>query len=286
MAQGVERFGIVGATSLLGKELSEELADSPLAAAEIVLFEQDAVEGQISAAGEEASFVQSLDEASFRGLDVVFFAGSAELTRTHWEAARRSGAMVVDLTHALVGEPGVLLRAPAVSEAIAGTGKTAGAPQQLGLETAAVVVAHPLAAALAVIAARLEPELRAMAATVMLPASEHGREGLDELHQQTVNLLSFHELPREQFDAQSAFNLLPELGDEAKASLATQRGEIAADYAVLAGSRLPAVLLQLVQAPVFHGYTASVLLEFSTAQTPASVGKRLRGRPIEIAGGG
>ena len=32
---------------------------------------------------------------------------------------------------------------------------------------------------------------------------------MDELHQQTVSLLSFQSIPREQYDAQVAFNLLP-----------------------------------------------------------------------------
>ena len=51
---------------------------------------------------------------------------------------------------------------------------------------------------------------------MMEPASEYGRAAMDELHQQTVNLLSFQTLPREQYDTQVAFNLLPELGEGAK----------------------------------------------------------------------
>ncbi len=43
---------------------------------------------------------------------------------------------------------------------------------------------------------------------------------MDELHQQTVNLLSFQTIPRATFDAQSAYNLLCGFGENAKASLA------------------------------------------------------------------
>ena len=46
-----------------------------------------------------------------------------------------------------------------------------------------------------------------------------GGQAMDELHQQTVNLLSFQTLPREQYDAQVSFNLLPELGEAAKVKL-------------------------------------------------------------------
>ncbi len=42
---------------------------------------------------------------------------------------------------------------------------------------------------------------------------------MDELHQQTVNLLSFQSLPRAIYDAQAAYNLLSGFGEAAKVSL-------------------------------------------------------------------
>ena len=45
-------------------------------------------------------------------MDFVFFAGDAEETKKHWMAARKAGAGVVDLTNALEGEPGVVVRGP------------------------------------------------------------------------------------------------------------------------------------------------------------------------------
>ncbi len=43
---------------------------------------------------------------------------------------------------------------------------------------------------------------------------------MDELHQQTVSLLSFQSLPRAIYDAQAAYNLLGGMGEEATVSLA------------------------------------------------------------------
>ena len=37
---------------------------------------------------------------------------------------------------------------------------------------------------------------------------------MDELHEQTVNLLSFQQLPKTVFDAQVAFNLLDRYGEK------------------------------------------------------------------------
>jgi aspartate-semialdehyde dehydrogenase len=124
--------------------------------------------------------------------------------------------------------------------------------------------------------------LRSIAATVFEPASEHGRAVMDELHQQTVGLLSFQDLPRQQFDAQVAFNLLPSLGDAAKLSLAATRQRIAAHYATLSAATLPQLALQLVQAPVFHGYVASVLVELKSPATAAQLEQAAYGEPVDL----
>ena len=75
MADREFRIGIVGASSLAGKELSDSLADSTLAACDITLLDDDNAAGQITAAGDEVSFIQKIEPESFAGLDFVFFAG-------------------------------------------------------------------------------------------------------------------------------------------------------------------------------------------------------------------
>ena len=54
---------------------------------------------------------------------------------------------------------------------------------------------------------------------MMEPVSENGQKGMDELHEQTVNLLSFQELPKKCFDVQVAFNIVARYGPHSKASL-------------------------------------------------------------------
>ncbi len=279
MAEGMYRIGVVGATSLVGKELSDELQESLLAASDFVLFDEDEALGQIAAVGDEASFVQRIEEDSFKGMDFVFFAGDVAETKKHWPAARKAGASLVDLTGALEGEPGVVVRAPLATGG-AGVEKA----KALGLETVAVVPATTAAVMLALLAGRLAKagEVQGFAATVIEPASQHGREAMDELHQQTVNLLGFQELPKEQYDAQVAFNVLPALGDEGKISLANEEARIAKHYAGL--GTLPELTLMLVQAPVFHGYTASVLVDFAGAPSVADVEGALAGDGVDVVG--
>jgi aspartate-semialdehyde dehydrogenase len=280
---GTYRIAIVGASSLAGKELSDAIAESPLAACDLTLLDDEDAAGQITTAGDEASFIQAIDAESFAGVDFVFFAGDDEKTGQYWKTARQAGASIVDMTGALEAELGVIVRAPWVSGAETATALGGLRPD---LTTPAVVAAHPAALMLLLVAERLHARhaVRTVAATVFEPASEHGRAAMDELHQQTVSLLSFQTLPRAQFDAQVAFNLLPALGEDAKVKLEAVKQRIAQQYATLSRGSTPELALQLVQAPVFHGYVASVLVELEAPATQEQVKAALRGEHIEVTG--
>ncbi len=282
MANRMYRIGIVGASSLVGKELSDELGESPLAASDFVLLDDEDVAGQVTTAGDEPAFIQRIEASSFNKMDFVFFAGSSEVTKKHWQDARRAGASIVDLTYALEREKDVLVRAPWAAEALGPNHARGG--REPDLKTPAVVAAHPIAVMLALAAARLRAKLplTSVAATVMEPASEYGRPAMDELHQQTVNLLSFQNLPREQYDAQVSFNLLPALGEAAKVDLAATGQRIRDQYAGLSAGLLPSLALQLVQAPVFHGYVMSVLVDLAQPATVEQVEGALAGEHIDV----
>ncbi len=281
---------LVGASSLLGKELSEEITGSALGTAEILLFDTEAVEGQITTVGDEASFIRRVDASSFEGADFVFFAGSQEQALEHWQNARRAGAMVVDLTYAVAGLPEVMIWSPWVAPLGGSLTKALKSDmmRRPDLQTAAVVPAHPMATMLALLATRLRSAGHApknLAATILQPASEFGNPGLDELHQQTVSLLSFKDLPQEVFDTQTAFNVLAELGEEGASKLSERARLIQEHYTALSNGQLAVLSLQLLQVPVFHGYTGSVFLELEEKVTRQAVEEALKGGRTEIAGG-
>jgi aspartate-semialdehyde dehydrogenase len=282
MTSKVYRIGVVGAASLAGKELSDELAESPLAASNVVLLEdEDEATGKLTSTGDEAAFIQPIETESFDRMDFVFFVGDVQSTTKYWQQARKAGASIIDLTYALEDEKDVLVMSPWVGEAL---GKQAPLGSELHLETQAVIPAHPVTVMIGLVAAKIQSRfpLHAVAATVMEPASEHGRATMDEMHQQTVSLLSFQELPREQYDAQVSFNLLPSLGADAKVKLGAIEKRIQAQYHALANGALPPVAVQIVQAPVFHGYVVSLFLETEASTTVAELEKTLAGEHIDL----
>jgi aspartate-semialdehyde dehydrogenase len=289
MAGGIYKIGIVGAGTLLGKELSETMADSALGASEIVLLDEGEALGELTTAGDEVTFIQRLDQNAFERMDFVFFAGAPELTLLHWRKAVAAGALVIDLTGALDVEVGVPVMAPVVMQASSAPQLDADF-QKLGfnLHTNAVVPAHPAATMLALLFAKLDAlPLSNVAVTLLEPASQYGREAMDELHQQTVNLLSFQSLPREQYDAQIAFNVLAVAGEAASVAIKASEKRIRAHYARLNETsldpgKLPQLALQLSHAPAFHGFVASILLGFSEPVGEAEIAAALASDRIEV----
>ena len=268
------KIAIAGASTLLGKELKEALSESPMAAANFVLLDQDEALGTLDQVGDEVTFVQPVAADAFEKTDFTFFCGSADLTRKHWKEALTAGSSVLDLSGALDQETGVLVRAPWV-----GTEASSA-----DLFTPAVIPAHSAALVLALIMERLHQRapVRSVAATLLLPASEFGRAAMDELHQQTINLLSFQSLPRAKFDAQSAYNMLSGLGENAAASLIGVEGRVRQHYARLAGNRWQPLALQTILAPVFHGHTFSIAVELDRAMEIAALEEALSGDHMDL----
>ncbi|WP_263359031.1 Asd/ArgC dimerization domain-containing protein [Acidicapsa ligni] len=268
------KIALVGASSLLAKELKEALTESPLASASFLLLDEKDAQGQLDQIGDEVIVVQSVETNSFEGIDFTFFAGSEEQTKGYWRHAVRAGSMVLDLSGALDGEPGVLVRSPWLGDSI----------DSPDLLTKAIVPANAAALALALLLDRLQEiaEVKFVAATVLQPASEFGKDALDELHQQTVSLLSFQTMPRAMFDTQVAYNMLSSFGESATANLANAESRIRRHYAALAGNKLPELRLQLLNAPVFHGHTFSICIELDRALPLSSIEDALGGEHLDL----
>jgi aspartate-semialdehyde dehydrogenase len=270
----VYRIAIVGASSLLGRELKDALTESTLAAATFVLLDEGDAQGQLDQVGDEVTFVLPIGPDSFERADFTFFCGREELTRRYWREALRAGSTVLDLSGTLDQETGVLVRAPWL-------GVAAVTPD---LFTPAVVPAHPAALALALILERLQlaAAVRYAAATVLEPASEFGRKAMDELHQQTVSLLSFQNLPRAVYDAQAAYNLLGGFGENATLNLNAAEARIRRHYEALSGGRWPSLGIQVIHAPVFHGMAFSIFVEMERPVEIIALEEALGGEHVDL----
>lgn len=250
------RVAIVGAATLKGKELKEVLEERNFPAVEIRLLDDDESLGQLERVRDEVSFVQPVTREQLSGMDFTFFASDEKFTSANWKLARESGCAIVDLSYALAEESGAPVCAPWIEREL-------GQHTQLNLESNSIAIAHPAATALALLLARARKAgtINRIAATIFEPVSEQGRRGMDELHEQTVNLLSFQQMPTAVFDTQVAFNMLGRFGQTSERSLEAIEQRIGNHLRLLLRDSVPVPALMLLQAPVFHAYTFSIYIE-------------------------
>jgi aspartate-semialdehyde dehydrogenase len=269
------RVAIVGAATLKGKEIAEVLRDRNFPAVDVRLLDDDESLGQLEAVGDEMSFIQSVRTEQFERVDFAFFASDPRCTRSNWKTARDLGNTIIDLSFALEDEPEATIRSPWIE-------RQAGQPVPPELQPRPVVVAHPAATVLAMLALRAGKVSR-MAATVFEPASERGQKGMDELHEQTVNLLSFQELPKNVFDIQIAFNLVTRYGPRSDFALEAVTERILKHYRHIAPTAEPSLFV--VQAPIFHGHAFSIFLETEKPVAVEDFSRMLAGDHVVVTHG-
>jgi aspartate-semialdehyde dehydrogenase len=274
---GLYRAAIVGAASLKGKEIAEMLNERNFPAVDVRLLDDDESLGQLEAMGDEISFIQSVRAEQFEHVDFTFFASDPDCTRKNWKRARDAGSTIVDVSGALENEPGASVRSLWVE-------RERGLVAPPELQPGPCVTAHPVAITLALLLLRAgkAASIRRSVATIFEPASEHGQRGMDELHQQTVNLLSFQPLPKDVFDAQVAFNMVARYGQKSQPPLDSKEALILGHYRKIAGLQAPAPSILLLQAPIFHGHAMAVFLELDGSPDLQTLSEALAGDHITI----
>lgn len=252
---------IVGAETLLGREVREVLEASHLNISLRLLNTEAETEGTVvTREDDDLVTMERLSPAALKNADAVILATAALRA-----APMAKKAQLIDLTSQL--------EATVVAPMVNG-------PQPV---KGPIAIAHPASIAAGLLLKRLPANPVRSVIEVFVPASEHGKEGIGELQQQTINLLSFKPLPQAVFDAQASLNLLSKYGDDAPGSLAKIEDLVARGLLHLVGAaRMPS--LRLLHAPVFHGVMLSAWVEFPAPVSRAELEKHLANELVDVRG--
>lgn len=240
-------LAIVEPTPLVAKELREQLERRPELWRELrLLTTVEAEVGTLTDVGGAAAVVQPAGEESLAGVDLLFLCGSAAQARQALAAAPPgSRAVLLCLDATAADAPprvaGINLD-EATTEAVA-----------LSPHPGAIFLAHLLRPLVA-------HGLRGAEATLLQPVSVYTAAALDQLFEQARSLLTFQSVPdADHWRRQLAFNLLPAEGapEDLGRLVESVLGSGAAGGPVAAR-----VSVQVVQASVFHSFSASVHLGF------------------------
>lgn len=270
------RVSLIGAETMLGKDIRETL-ESRSKKTRVTTFSASG-EGTFGEQEGEAVYVEPFSAKSLAEERMVVLAGSQGGAQKSYDIVRESARkpVVVDTLGLLAETKDSVLTSTLIREVKAKAGQL-------------IVLAHPVASALTLVLSRLskyQAPVRVVA-NVLEPASEQGQRGITELHKQTAALLAFKPLPKEVFDAQLAFNTLSKLGDEAPLSLGDIETRIHAQTVLLASqvkaqAAVAQMSLRLMQAPVFHGYSISLFVEFGAKADRKAVEEALACAQIEV----
>ena len=191
------RIGIVGALTIVGKELVTILRDRVFPLTRLALLTDDEEEvGTLADGVVEPVFLKATSREELQDLDYVFFCGDPS-DIANWIAFRRElGFVAIDLT-----QPSAFANEEPP--------RVAGIVSEEDAEDGLIISAHPIATMICLI---LDPLMQLgkidhFSASVLVPASESGQEGIDELFQQTLAVLNAEGPPREVFEQQMAFNV-------------------------------------------------------------------------------
>ncbi|MBK9166705.1 MAG: hypothetical protein IPM24_04495 [Bryobacterales bacterium] len=263
------RAALVGHDTLLGKELREVCSELALPMELVTLAASDEDTGKITQIGDEAAILGRLDAQTLSEARVVFLAGSPESTRR--VVSVNTAAKLIDLTYATEGIAGAVLRAPVLEDA-PGEGNVA-------------MIAHPAAATLALVLRELHrlAGLKHAVANVFEPVSERGRAAIDEMQSQVLQMLQFKSPPKEIFDAEVAFNILPRYGKDSPFKLEHAEARIVRHLeALLAPSGTPVPSLCLMQAPVFHGHSFSLWFQLERDLEVTRIEEEVTGTHVHV----
>lgn len=249
------RIVIAGASSLLGAELKSLLEESRFAGWDFSLVDEESAAGTLTEAAGEPALIQPVAEGTFDGATLVFFSGSAAFTERNLSVAQNSGAIIVDLSGAMLKLPHARTWFSLSSDALDQTTKLNVIPSAPGLVAARLLdTFSPLG-------------MNRLAITFFRPVSEAGRAGIEELEAQTSQLLSFQSAGQPLFDTQVAFTMLDHYGAASRENLQLVRDRVRSEVALAAAANSVKPSIQILHVPVFYGYTFVAIADLNLPRT-------------------
>ena len=263
------KVAIVGATGAVGREFIALIEERDFQANQYALLSSARSAGATIEVRGQQHTVGELQADSFGGVDVAFFSAGGSISRKYADQAVASGAVVIDNSSAFRMDPDVPLVVPEINPDDARTHRG--------------IIANPNCSTIIMVVAvwplhRVNPVRRVVVSTYQA-ASGAGQRAMQELQEQTRQVLSGSTPEPEVFPFPIAFNLfchnstIDETGynqEETKMVNETRKIFHEPDLAVTA---------TCVRVPVMRAHSESINLTFTRPITPQQIREILSAAP-------
>lgn len=260
---------VVGATGAVGNEMIEVLEQRDFPVEKIRLFASEKSEGKTLKFQEWDISVETLKEDSFKGIDIALFSAGAERSKIWAPVAARSGCVVIDNSSQWRMDPEVPLVVPEVNVH--------------DLKWHKGIIANPNCSTIQMVVV-LKPihdvfKIKRVVVTTFQSVSGTGKKAMDELLQQTADLLNFKDIKCNVYPHQIAFNVLPHIDKFLENGYTKEEMKMVNETRKIMGDYSIRVTATTVRVPVFRGHSESINIETEKRITPHEVREILSKAP-------
>lgn len=286
-AAQLPRIAVVGASSLIGEAVLEEILSRKIGFAALHAVDDERQIGRSvlasashsQAAGDLPTGAADRDQPlqvipvtgfDFSTVDLAFFCGRSQLAERHAEAAAAHG-WVIDCSSAFRARSDVpLIAADVNGSALAGFGSR-------GLIALPGSASVALATALAPLHARAG--LERVDVVTYHAVSGSGRGAMEELAAETVALLSGKKARGRGFGRQIAFNVIPQVDALQADGVSREELRLWQETRRVLGLPRLAINATAVRVPVFFGHSLAIHAAFERPLTAAQASQALQAAP-------
>ncbi len=252
---------VVGATGAVGNEMIATLEGRDFPVGKIRLFASEKSEGKTLRFKGADFAVETLNENSFKGIDIALFSAGAERSKIWAPVAAKSGCVVVDNSSQWRMDPEIPLVVPEVNAH--------------DLKWHKGIIANPNCSTIQMVVV-LKPihdaaRIKRIVVTTFQAVSGTGMKAMDELLQQTTDLLNFREAKCNVYPHQIAFNVLPHIDKFLDNGYTKEEMKMVNETRKIMGDEAIRVTATTVRVPVFKSHSESVNIETDKKLTPAEV---------------
>jgi aspartate-semialdehyde dehydrogenase len=266
------RVVVAGATGNVGREMLNILAEREFPVDEIAAVASSRSTGDEIEYGETGRMLKviNIEHFDWTGWDIALFAIGSEATAIYAPKAAAAGCVVIDNSSLYRMDPDVPLVVPEVNpDAIAGY-KRKNIIANPNCSTAQLVVAlkplHDEATILRVVVATYQS------------VSGAGKEGMDELFEQSRNIFVGDSAEPRKFTKQIAFNVIPHIDAFLDDGSTKEEWKMVVETKKILDPKIK-VIATCVRVPVFVGHSEAVNIEFASEITAKKAQSILRESP-------
>jgi aspartate-semialdehyde dehydrogenase len=266
------RVAVVGATGNVGREMLAILDERQFPLDELAAVASSRSLGQVLHVGESDKTVKckSLDHFDFKGWDIALFAAGSAVAKEFAPKAAAAGCVVIDNSSLFRMEPDVPLIVPEVN------------PQAIDGYKARNIIANPNCSTAQMVVA-LKPlhdaaTIKRVVVSTYQSVSGAGKDGIDELFEQTRAIFVNDPKEPRKFTKQIAFNLIPHIDVFMDDGYTKEEWKMKAETNKILDPNI-AVTATCVRVPVFVGHSESINVEFEKPISVAQARSILREAP-------